>query len=50
MHMHKWKIEIPKHKICQIWENVYDDLSSNYIQMTRGSLNVMKKYKEGQKE
>jgi hypothetical protein len=49
MHSHKQKVEIPKHKFCQVSENVYD-ISSNYIQMITGNLNVKKKYKEEQEE
>jgi hypothetical protein len=43
MHTHKHKVEISKHKFRQISENVYDDISSIYIQMITGSLNVKKK-------
>jgi hypothetical protein len=50
MHTHKHKVEISKHNFCQISENVYDDISSNYIQMITGSLTVKKKYKEEQEE
>jgi hypothetical protein len=50
MHTHKQKKEILKDIFCQISENVYDDISANYIQMITGNLNVKKKYKEEQEE